>query len=103
MNRLKPTKINSRYNNLQWMNTIVSLHDMRCECNDPLEHTVLQIFHQEKQLRFTKEEQKIFQTCLTIPGEGSTEEEDAFGAGDLENLFSEPFGEDEDTTKKEDG
>lgn len=101
MSKFLPTKPNTRYQKIQWMNTLVHVHDLQCECDKPLEHTAYTIFTEEKNLRFSPEEKKAFETCLTTPGEPTKEEDDPFGDGELEALFAEDptdTGKDKDTT-----
>ncbi len=38
-------------NKLIGLNTLVHVHDLQCNCEDPLEHTTHLIFKQEKNLR----------------------------------------------------
>lgn len=69
--------------NLQIVNTYVNIHDLNCGCNKPLEHIIEQITTQEPSLK-----------CLTTTGAGDgrtgEEEDEPFGAEDLEALFAEP-------------
>lgn len=87
--------MNSKFENklprkrqLQWTNAIVSLHDLVCECDHPLQHTVDQLHHIEPTLRPPQ--------CPTTTA--ATEEEDTIDGlkpGDLDALFGEDVGEDE--------
>lgn len=97
MSRYQPTKQNCKQSNINWINTLVHVHDLQCNCDSPLEHTTLQIFNQEKNLRFTTTEISTIQKCLTT-GEEDTPEEENFGPGDLEALFADDFGEGEKDT-----
>lgn len=104
MSRYQPQKYNKKQLQLQWINGLVHLHDLTCSCDGPLEHTVLEIFNQEKNLRFTKEEKNKIQQCLSTTGEENiTHEDDVLGEGDLEELFSTDFGEEKDTAKDDTG
>lgn len=99
MSRLIPPKYNSKEKQIQFINSIVHNHDFLCGCQSPLECTILLIHNQEKHLRFTKEEkQKLQQWLGTTTKE---EEEEDFGDGVLESLFSTDFGEKEDTAKED--
>lgn len=94
MSRYEPPKYNSKALQLQWVNTLVNVHDLHCGCNDPLQHTIIAITTQEKNLRFTEPEKKNLKKCLF--GEEDTQEEDVIGDADLAALFSEDIGEPED-------
>lgn len=87
---------NSRHKNLNWVNSIVSIHDLHCACNDPLKHTILGILNQEPSLKFNKEDSKEIQKCLTTGEDAGENVPDGFGEGDLESLFAEDFGEEKD-------
>ncbi len=78
------------------MNNLVHTHDIMCDCPHPLEHTAILIFEQEPELKFTTPEQDIIKKCLTTnTGDivADDHDNDAFGEGDLEDLFKEDFGE----------
>ncbi len=89
----KPLNISLKHKKLQFINGIVHFHDLYCQCDDPLRHTILEIFDQEPHLSFTEAEKNKIQQCLTgteTGGDGI----DALGDGDLEKLFEEDvFGE----------
>lgn len=94
-----PVKLNSKYQQIQWINSNVHIHDLQCECDKPLEHTIWNIFKQEKNLRFTTEEKQFLKQCLTTTEDTTKQEEDdVIGETDLEKLFSEDFGEENPTT-----
>lgn len=90
-------KTSLKQQKLQWINLLCHDHDIFCGCSSPLEHTAALIFEQEPDLRFRPPEKDLIQKCLTTQdtteGDG---DQDAFGEGDLEDLFKEDFGE-EDT------
>lgn len=95
----KPT-YSTRHGNLQFINTIVSVHDNYCYCDKPLNHIITGIIEQEPSLRFDKEDSKIIEKCLT-----STVGEDVlddFGDGELEKLFAQD-GDDPDATDGDTG
>lgn len=94
---IEPTKWTPKQQKREWLNFIVHVHDYHCNCNKPLEHTVYNIFEQEKELRFNPQTTSLIKKCLSTDGEdhgdvGTTE--DALDAGTLEDLFAEDFGED---------
>ncbi len=80
------------------MNALTHLHDIYCDCYNPLTHTAAFILEKEKDLKFSTPEKQILQQCLT--GEGRTEDtpgtDDVIQQGDLDALFEQPFTE-EDT------
>lgn len=83
----KPIKTSLKNRKLDWMNTIVHIHDLQCGCEEPLQHTVKEIFAQEPSIK----------KCLTTGEDPITEEDAGFGPGDLEKLFAEDTtGEDDD-------
>lgn len=83
-----PRKLNTKNSNLDWINLIAGLHDLQCDCSEPLKHTIEEIYKQEPSLDPSK--------CLTT--EKATTEDDGFGPGDLEALFADDGGEDAATT-----
>lgn len=94
----KPLTISRKHKDLNWTNCMVSVHDLQCQCDDPLKHIIFQIINQEPSIKFNKKESQIIQKCLTT-GEDHAEDGDdeGFGPGDLEELFREDFTE-KDTT-----
>lgn len=94
MNRNEPIKYNNKTLQLQWVNTLVHVHDLHCGCNSPLEHTTLAITTQEPNLRFTDQEKKKLKKCLF--GEEDTPVVDDIGEEDLSALFTEELGEPKD-------
>lgn len=93
-----PVKYNKKQMNVHWMNALVHIHDFNCGCDSPLECTILTITEQEKHLRFNNNQLKHLKKCLTGDTAATQEEEEGFGDGDLEELFSTDFGEKDDTT-----
>ncbi len=69
----------------QWLNNIVSSHDLMCGCSTPFKH--LKDILKCRGDTDGEEEDKDHGTSL-VP-------EDGFDAGDLETLFEEPFTEDD--------
>lgn len=88
---LTPALYQKRALELQWMNNIVSSHDLMCGCNKPIQHLehCLDKFSY-KECRST--------TAIGYPdgGEGDHhgEEDLHIEEGDLDKLFEEPFDED---------
>ncbi len=64
-----PRKLNTKNSNLDWINLIAGLHDLQCDCTEPLKHTIEEIHKQEPSLQPSK--------CLTT--EKATTEDDGFG------------------------
>lgn len=95
----KPVPTSLKHRNLQWINLNVAVHDQHCHCEEPLKHIIFGILEQEPTLKFTPEESKEIQKCLTTSDLGDAAgTEDGFGDGDLERLFADDvFGEDDNT------
>lgn len=78
------------------MNLIHHCHDAFCDCDNGITHTILHIFEQENNHKFTPPERDFLQSCLS--GEETTitagDHEEGFTEGDLEELFKEDVGED---------
>ncbi len=97
--RYIPTKDTTRQKTTKWINGICHYHDIFCECCNPLECTIVQLFKKEPLLKFSTPEKDLIQKCLstadtdtTLPiGNADMPEE-----GDLDALFGEPFGEEDD-------
>ncbi len=99
MNRQQKVKYSAKEQKINFVNGIVHLHDLTCGCDGPLEHTILNIVDQEKNLRFTPEEKTKIQKWLTDTTDAATTtQEDDYGDVNLEDLFTEDFGEKDDTT-----
>ncbi len=94
MSRYTPPKYNKKELQLQWINGIVHMHDLCCGCPDPLEHSIIGITNQEKNLRFTDNEKKQLKKCIF--GEEDTHDAADIGEEDLLALFTEDFGEQKD-------
>ncbi len=100
MTKYVPVKFQSKKQHVNWMNTIVHVHDLQCECEDPLEHTIHTIFKQEQNLRLWDSTQHLIKKCLTTTTTPEEEEDDVpFGNGELEALFAtDDIGETKNTT-----
>lgn len=98
--RYIPPKTTLRQKKLQWMNLLAHIHDERCDCPNPLEHTILLIVEQEKELKFNAPEKDLIKKCLSgdtitaVPGDPT---DDVIGDGELAALFAEELGEEENT------
>ena len=91
----KPTKYTPKQLERQQLNILHGVHDMFCFCPHPLKHCLLTIAEKGEQIQLKRSEYNQLQQCLTITEEDITPE-DGFDGGDLEKLFAEPFGEEED-------
>lgn len=91
----KALTLSYRHKKLQWLNGIVHLHDMHCQCSSPFQHTIIQIIEEEPDLPFTKEDIEKLQKCHTDgDGDGGADPTENIGDGDLERLFAQDvFGE----------
>ncbi|AXQ66280.1 MAG: hypothetical protein [Betatorquevirus homini24] len=96
--QIEPTKWTPRQQKREWLNFIAHVHDYHCNCNKPLEHTVYNIFEQEKELRFNTETKQLIKQCLSTDGDADHGDAattvDALDAGTLEDLFAEDFTDD---------
>lgn len=81
----KPTNYSKRQQNLQQVNSYVSIHDLTCNCNQPLKHIIEQITEQEPTIK----KEKWFTTTDTGENPGGAGGVDDFGDGELEALFAE--------------
>lgn len=99
MSRYVPKKHNSKRAQIDWCNALVHLHDLQCDCESPLEHTIVTINHQEKDLKFTDAEKARLQKWLTTTEEdGAPGDHDDIGAEDLERLFETDIGDEKENT-----
>lgn len=92
-------KSSIREKKLQWLNLIAHAHGIFCDCPDPMEHTAALIFEQEPDLKFKVPERDLIKKCLggePVVTAGETEDVDAFGPGDLDALFAEDGGQEND-------
>lgn len=96
--RIIPTKDSIKQKNLKWMNLLVHSHDIFCDCETPLQHTIILICQQEPEIKLKPIEKDIVKRCLI--GEptdtAGTAADDGVEEGLLDALFKEDFGE-EDT------
>lgn len=88
---LNPTKLTEKQQILQNVNLFVSIHDISCKCNNPLKCIILQIYNQEKGLKFNKEEIQQWLTT-TEDGETTTGKDDDILGEDLDALFADDAG-----------
>ncbi len=98
--RFIPAKPTLRQKKLQWMNLLAHIHDEKCDCPNPMEHTCMLIFEQEKELKFTTPEKDLIQKCLsgdTTTADHGDPTDDVIGDGELAALFAEELGEEENT------
>lgn len=85
----------TRYKKLQWKNAVFHIHDLVCDCQKGIKHTLLLLTEDKEEIKITKEENKQIQQCLTIT-EKDTTEEDLILDGELAALFDN--GDDAATT-----
>lgn len=93
----QPTWYSKKQLTLQQVNTHVAIHDLNCGCNKPLQHIITTILEKEPSLKEDSDFVDTIKKCLTTEAHGGTpdDEEEGFGAGDLEKLFEKDFGEEE--------
>lgn len=93
----KPLTISKKHKDLNWMNALVTLHDLNCQCDEPLQHTIDLILEKEPTIIFKPETTEKLKKCLTTTAATTQDVVDDFGDGELEKLFDQDtFGE-EDT------
>lgn len=84
-----PPNYTKRQLDLQNVNAYVHIHDLNCQCKEPLKHIIKQI---------TTQEPTIKPWLATITAEDGHQDGDAdidhFGPGELESLFAEDAAED---------
>ncbi len=74
----------SRKQNLQYVNCYTSIHDLGCNCAEPLKHIIKQLTDQEPSLK------PWLATTYVATGDPDGEKDiDGFGPGELERLFAE--------------
>lgn len=96
--RYIPNQLSCKGKKLQWMNLIAAVHDCHCECDNPILHTIVLCFEQEKEFNFTPPEKDLIKQCLsgTTASNGVGDQGiDAFTGEELEKLFQD--GDDADT------
>ncbi len=88
---LNPAKLTEKQQILQNVNLFVSIHDISCKCNNPLKCVILQIYTQEKGLKFKPEELQQWLTTTDV-GEITTGKDDDILGEDLDALFADDAG-----------
>lgn len=86
-----PPRYTTRQKNLQHVNCYVGIHDISCNCTEPLKHIIKQIISQEPTIKPWLA--TITEDAGTPDGEGDI---DGFGPGELERLFAEPDAENDE-------
>lgn len=87
MSKLLQPKISPKNRKIDWINHICSAHGLVCGCDEPLKHTVEEIFEQEPEIK---------EILLKCPGRGedhTTAADDLLGDGVLDALFTDDFGD----------
>lgn len=98
--RFIPAKLTLRQTKLTWMNMLAHIHDEKCNCPHPMEHTCMLIFEEEKELKFNTPEIDLIKKCLsgdTTTAAHGDPTDDVIGEGDLAAFFAEDFGDQENT------
>lgn len=83
-----PPRYTKKQLNLQTVNCYVGIHDLNCNCKEPLKHIIQQITSQEPSLK-----PWLATTTEDIGNQDGERDIDGFAPGELERLFAE--GEDE--------
>lgn len=90
-----PPKKNEKSTTLHFVNGVVHLHDLICDCPKPLEHSIHLILTQEPRLQFTENTKQKLQKCLTTTEKDGPEDGiDGLEPGDLDALFADDMVED---------
>lgn len=87
---------------LQFYNGIFHIHDLHCGCKDPIIHILSQIAIQSGNTNLSLHQLKKLK-CRLTGEDGAEEEEETITAGDLEQLFKEPFDAEDDDGEKDTG
>lgn len=89
----KPPFYNAKAQELNWLNNTVQTHDMICSCDDPWTHLgyILAKKNNQKCLPSTSKDGGTADQGTQT----DTEDKDILDTVDLENFFSEDFGEED--------
>lgn len=88
MTSFTPLNLSLKNRKLDYVNSIVTVHNLVCGCEQPLIHTIDAILEQEPSLK------DIYKKCHpTTTEDGTPTGEDVLGNGDLDLLFAEDFGD----------
>lgn len=86
-----PAKLTQKQLMLQNVNCYVSIHDLNCNCTEPLKHIIKQITTQEPTLK------PWLATTFGDAGHQDGEKDiDHFGPGELERLFAQDDAEEDE-------
>ncbi len=91
----KPTKYTLKQQQNQTTNLLCGIHDIYCFCQHPVKHILLSWAEKGEKIPVTKAEKEKVLQCLSTTEEDIVPE-DGFEDGDLEELFAEPLGEDDE-------
>lgn len=86
---------NNKKDQLQFINCVINVHDLKCECQNPLFHAT-RILLKQLAPEITQQEKQQLQQCLGDPATTTTVEDTGFDTGDLEKLFGEDDGDGEE-------
>jgi len=79
-----PPRYTKKQLTLQTVNAYVHIHDLNCNCQEPLKHVIKQILDQEPTIK------PWLATITEENGDQDGEKDiDGFGPGELERLFAE--------------
>lgn len=85
-----PPRYTKKQLTLQTVNSYVSIHDLNCNCKEPLKHIINQITEQEPSLK-----PWLATTTEDTGDQNGDGDIDGFGPGELERLFAEDDAEKE--------
>lgn len=82
-----PLPFTTKKQQLQFINTVIGVHDIACDCLNPAYHS-LKILTQQIGPELQKQEKEQLQKCLGTPDTTEDKDQDGFDVGDLEALFT---------------
>lgn len=90
-----PLPLTTRKEQLKLVNHFVSAHDLLCECPEPAKHCFNVLLKQLKP-EFTEQDKNQIKQCLGTATTAAVEEDAGLDPGDLEKLFGDDDGEEDD-------
>lgn len=87
MSKIITPKVSPKNRRIDWINLLAGTHNLICGCDEPLQHTIEEILHQEPTIKVP---------CPRCHGSGpvdTTTGDDVLGDVDLGAFFADDFGE----------
>ncbi len=79
---------NNKKDQLKFINCVMGIHDLKCECSNPLFHST-NILLKQLAPELQKQEKQQLKKCLGEEDTTNAEEDIGLTTGDLEQLFAE--------------